>query len=62
MKLTERDARHAGVCRRMRAWFRKHNLDWDAFCGEGVESSELLEVGDQSARIKRVMKVKNEQR
>lgn len=62
MKLTERDASRANVCRRMKAWFRKHDLDWDRFCADGIEVDELLAVGDQAGRIKHVLKVKNEQR
>lgn len=53
MKITEQDARHAKVCSRMKPWFRKHGLDWQKFCSEGIELNEALAVGDQHARIMR---------
>lgn len=56
MKVTVADARNAGVCKRMRGWFRKHRLDWDAFCGEGVELADLLATDDHSANVMKAAK------
>jgi hypothetical protein len=53
MKITEADATAAGICRRMRVWFRKHNLDWDRFCSEGIEYVDLMAVGDRQTLINR---------
>lgn len=52
MKITEQDATRAGVCGRMKSWFRKHGLDWGAFCGDGVELDDLLATGDHEHNIR----------
>lgn len=52
MKITEADATRAGVCLRMKAWFRKHGLCWETFCGEGIELDDLLATGDHEHNIR----------
>lgn len=44
------------VCKRVQFWFRKHNLDWDAFKTEGLPVDTLLALNDQTEMIKRLEK------
>lgn len=53
MKITVADATAARICSRMRAWFRKHDLDWDTACGEGLDYDYLMSIGDQQTMIER---------
>ncbi len=42
--------REAKMCSRgARAFFETHNLDWQAFLREGIESSKLEATGDHMA-------------
>lgn len=48
------DARRAGICLRMSAWFRKHNLDWDAFVKQGVDVQTLYDTKDHADMVRLV--------
>jgi len=45
------DIRAAKMCSRgARDFFRRHDLDWEAFLREGVPAEQLLATGDEMAR------------
>lgn len=45
-----RDIRAVKMCSRgTRAFFIKHDLDWDEFLSEGIEAQKLLDTGDAMA-------------
>ncbi|MFK2904581.1 hypothetical protein ISP17_11445 [Dyella ginsengisoli] len=40
-----------GFCRRgARAWFARHQLDWNAFRHHGIDSAEIERIDDPFAR------------
>ena len=42
--------RKAKLCSRgTRAFFEKHNLDWNAFLAEGIDAEKLRQTGDAMA-------------
>ncbi len=48
--VTVRDMRACAMCRRgSRAFFARHNLDWESFLKVGILASELEETGDAMA-------------
>lgn len=48
--ITMRDIRAVKMCSRgTRAFFIKHDLDWDEFLSEGIEAQKLLDTGDAMA-------------
>lgn len=48
--VTMRDIRSAKMCSRgARAFFQRHNLDWNAFLREGVPAADLERTGDAMA-------------
>ena len=50
MIITMRDIRKAKMCSRgARAFFERHDLDWDAFLKTGVDAQKLLATGDAMA-------------
>jgi hypothetical protein len=60
MKITRAMARNScGYCRRgLKAGAENLGLDWDKFCKEGIEASELKATGD-ARLIKLVEAVEN---
>lgn len=51
MRVTIDDVIAAGHCARgARDWFRRHGLDFKAFCRDGAEAEVLLATGDDLAR------------
>ncbi|HYE35514.1 hypothetical protein [Methylocaldum sp.] len=50
MKITLEHARVVGYCARgMRAFAKRHGLDWERFRAEGLPEEELLETNDAMA-------------
>lgn len=51
MKVTLEDAIALGYCRRgCRAFAEVHNLDWDAFRKEGLDSDAFANIDDEMCR------------
>ncbi|WP_207950788.1 hypothetical protein [Marinobacter sp. JSM 1782161] len=50
LTVTMRDIRAAKMCSRgTRAFFRRHDMDWDKFLREGLPASEFERTGDAMA-------------
>jgi hypothetical protein len=50
-RVTIDDVLAAGHCARgARAWFKRHGLDFRAFCRDGAAPGTLLSTGDELAR------------
>jgi len=54
IKVTVQDTLHPSsyVCKRMRFWFRRHGLDYEAFKRDGIDVELLKATGDQVDKIK----------
>lgn len=39
------------VCRRVKAWFRRHDLDWGDFKKNGIDLETLHSLNDQRGMI-----------
>lgn len=51
MKIKMEHIRQARMCSRgTRDFFKRHDLDWDAFLKEGIDEELLLATGDTMAR------------
>jgi len=51
--ITRQDTLHPDsyVCKRISAWFKKHNLDYEKFKREGIHVDELRATGEQKEKI-----------
>jgi len=51
--ITPQDTLHpqSFVCKRVRFWFKLHNLDYEKFQREGIHVDELKATGDQADKI-----------
>ena len=53
IKITVQDTKDptSYVCKRMRFWFRRNNLDYDDFKKNGIDLKVLKATGDQADKI-----------
>lgn len=53
--VTNADFKAADICARCKIWFKRHNLDYNDFLQNGIESDKLLATGDFQEQVARVI-------